>query len=417
MTLAVHDFYIVMANLIGGGAGYLTELQRRQLFFSDVTMRGEMQKAEMARYEADLANTAKSRFMAAVSHDLRQPIHALGLFLGVLQTTTLSARQREIVTNVRAAADASSEMLHVLMDFSRIEAGAISPSIRSFPLQALLSKIEHEFLPQAQAQHLSFRVRPTDVLVSSDPSMLEMILRNLVSNAIRYTTEGGILLACRRQGGMAVLEVRDSGIGIDPSQHQEIFREFHQLGNPERDRRKGLGLGLAIVKGLAEALVLPLSLVSTPGRGSVFRLTLPMASAVAGVAGAIESKPVEQRTGARILLIEDDEIVRASTCQQLQDWGFVCKVAESIADALAISRHFRPELVISDYRLRNYCTGAEVITALSQQAGQQLPALLITGDTAPERIREALSFGIPLLHKPVTPEQLHQQILLALGAG
>lgn len=413
-TLAVHDFYIVTANLIGGGAGYLTELQRRKLFETETHVRVEMEKALAARREADLANVAKSRFLAAVSHDLRQPIHAQGLFLNVLARTELTAKQREIVANVGAASAAAGDMLHTLMDFSRIEAGAVTPSARAFLLQPLLNRIEKEFSSQADAKGLRYRSRETRLAVHSDPALVEMILRNLVSNAIRYTRRGGILLACRKRGGAAVLEVFDTGIGIAASQHEEVFREFHQLGNPERDRRKGLGLGLSIVKGLAQRLGHPLGLDSVPGRGSVFRLALPVADAVEVEPEDSAKDLVPRRAGIRILLVEDDEAVRLGTQQQLLDWGFECDAVEGIEAAQAAARRQPPSLVISDFRLRNHSTGADVIAALRACLDQALPALLITGDTAPDRIREARSHGIPLLHKPVAPSALYRGIVNAL---
>lgn len=409
--LAVHDVFIVIANLIGGAAGYLSELQRRKLFLAGLDLRKEMENVMAARREADLANAAKSRFLAAVSHDLRQPIHAQGLFLNVLSETDLDAKQRDIVARIRAAATASGEMLHTLMDFSRIEAGAITPKIQAFHLQPLLNKIEMEFMPQADAKHLAYRSSETSLAAASDQALVEIILRNLVSNAIRYTQRGGILVACRKRGNSVMLEVYDTGIGIEVSQHREVFREFHQLGNPERDRRKGLGLGLSIVEGLARTLGHTISLNSVPGQGSVFRLALPLADPTDVVAEDTSQKFLPRKLGIRILLVDDDEAVRVGTKQQLQEWGFECDAVESIEDALAVAKTHPPTLVISDYRLRDHRTGAEVVSALRATINPHLPALLITGDTAPERIQEAKASHIPLLHKPVAPRELYRSIV------
>ena len=243
------------------------------------------QVAEEAQLVAERANAAKSKFLAAASHDLRQPIHAQGLFLGVLARSELTVYQRELLSSARAALEASGEMLNTLLDFSRIEAGVIKPQIRSFLLQPLLNKIENEFAPQADAKGLVYRTRETFLAVQSDPMLVELILRNLVSNAIRYTEHGGVLVGCRQRGNKVVLEVWDTGIGIEPTHQQEVFREFHQLGNPERDTRKGLGLGLAISDGLARALNHGLSLASKPGRGTVFRLTVPNATDLMSATG------------------------------------------------------------------------------------------------------------------------------------
>lgn len=375
------------------------------------------QTAEAAQREAELANTAKSRFLAAASHDLRQPIHAQGLFLDVLSRTELTAYQRELLSSARAASEASSEMLNTLLDFSRIEAGVVKPQVRPFLLQPLINKIENEFAPLADAKGLVYRSRETRLVVQSDPMLVELILRNLVSNAIRYTEQGGVLVACRRHGTQAVLEVWDTGIGIEPAQQTEVFREFHQLGNPERDARKGLGLGLAISDGLAHTLNHGLSLVSVPLRGSVFRLKLPIAYATLPDK---ESAVAFGKTGSldvRVLVVDDDEAVRAAMLHLLRNWGCECEAVESIEAALAMAKTFIPDVVVSDYRLREQRTGAEAITALRAMLGDTLPALLITGDTAPERLREAQASGIPLLHKPLSPGDLHRGLMEVLESA
>ena len=209
---------------------------------------------EAARHDAEQASLAKSRFLAAASHDLRQPIHAQGLFLDVLSRTPLNPQQRELVRNISVTSAASADMLNTLLDFSRIEAGVVKPQVQAFLLQPVLNKIEREFESQADAKGLTYRSRETDLRVQSDPALIELVLRNLVSNAIRYTERGGLLVACRPRAGGALVEVWDTGIGIAPENYADIFKEFHQLGNPERDRRKGLGLGLAIADGLVKTL-------------------------------------------------------------------------------------------------------------------------------------------------------------------
>jgi two-component system, sensor histidine kinase len=385
-----------------------------ELRFENIALIKQLQEktriAETAQREAELANSAKSKFLAAASHDLRQPIHAQGLFLEVLSRTDLTAYQRELLDSARSALEASVEMLNTLLDFSRIEAGVVEPQRQSLRLQTLLNKIENEVAPQADAKNLVYRTRETRAVVESDPLLLEMILRNLVTNAIRYTERGGVLVACRQRGGRAVLEVWDTGIGIAQAHHQMIFREFHQLGNPERDRNKGLGLGLAIAQGLARTLGHDLSLSSTPNRGSVFRIALPLA----------RSQPVEQPLAlsgnirlleVNVLVIDDDETVRTGMRQLLQGWGCVCDVAENIEEALTLTQRRTPGLIICDYRLREQRTGVEAIEALRAKLGEELPALLITGDTAPGRLREAQASGIPLLHKPVSPGQLYRKLV------
>jgi signal transduction histidine kinase/CheY-like chemotaxis protein len=385
-----------------------------QLRFENTELVGQLRIetgiAAAAQLDAEQANAAKSKFLAAASHDLRQPVHAQGLFLEVLSRTELNEYQRELVTSARAASEASSELLNSLLDFSRIEAGVIEPQIQPSRLQPLLNKIENELAPQADAKNIVYRSRETHVVVKTDPVILELILRNLVSNAIRYTERGGVLVGCRIRGNQAFLEVWDTGIGIAPEHQKEVFREFHQLGNPERDRNKGLGLGLAIADGLSRTLGHSLSLVSVPGRGSVFRLTLPVDSNIPFSQTAM----TQSRTrvlNARLLVIDDDRIVRESMLHLLRDWGCECDAAESIEEALALAHLNKPDVIISDYRLREQRTGVEAIAAIRQLLGEPLPALLITGDTAPERLREAKASGIPLLHKPVSPGKLYRRLV------
>jgi len=379
-------------------------------------LRVKTEIAVSARREAEQADAAKSKFLAAASHDLRQPVHAQALFLNVLSRTPLDARQRELLGNAQMATAASSEMLGALLDFSRIEAGVVAPRPQSLRLQPVLQKIEVELSPQAEAKGLSYCTRATPLIVRSDPVLLDLVLRNLISNAIRYTPQGRILVACRRRGPQAVLEVWDTGIGIAPQHQQDVFREFHQLGNPERDRRKGLGLGLAIAKGLALAMAHELTLASVEGHGSVFRLVLPLADTLD------EADPVRPGVdtvgpiSARVLVIDDDETVRAAMLPLLQEWGCECETVESIEAALELAQARAPDLLLCDYRLREQRTGLEAIHALRRVCGAGLPALLITGDTSPERLREAHATGLPLLHKPVAPDQLYRHLVQLLAA-
>ncbi len=366
--------------------------------------------AEASQREAENANTAKSKFLAAASHDLRQPIHAQGLFLEVLARTEQTPHQKTLLASARAASEASSELLNALLDFSRIEAGVVEPQLQPFRLQPLLNKVESELAQQADAKNIVYRSRETQLVVHTDPMLLELILRNLVTNAIRYTNRGGLLVACRQHGTKAVLEVWDTGIGIAPEHHKEVFREFHQLGNPERDRNKGLGLGLAIADGLARTLGIELKFSSIPHRGSVFRLTLD----IDNTNPSFQINMAQSKTrvlNARLLVIDDDETVREGMLHLLRDWGCECEAAETIEEALVMATLNRPDVVISDYRLREQRTGIEAIAAIRNLLGESLPALLITGDTAPERLREAQASGIPLLHKPVSPGKLYRKLV------
>lgn len=366
-------------------------------------------EADAARHAAETADRAKSKFLAAASHDLRQPVHAQGLFLEVLAGTSLTAHQADLLASARMASRASQDMLNTLLDFSRIEAGVVQPHRRPFAMQALLHNIENDLAPLADAKSLTYRSPDTAALVDSDAALVEMILRNLVSNAIHYTGRGGVLIACRRRNGALVVEVHDTGIGIAPGHQEEVFREFHQLGNPERDRRKGLGLGLAIAKGLASACGHALTLTSQLGRGSIFRLTLPLAQTAAvqpALAAPSQAPMTDHLRGTHVLVLDDDETVLAGMAQLLCSWGCVCTTAETISAALEAARQQPPAIFITDFRLREQDSGIAAVAALRALLGEDLPALMITGDTAPVRLREALASSVPLLHKPVQGQQL-----------
>ena len=371
-------------------------------------LRDQTARAGQAQREAENANRAKSVFLASASHDLRQPLHALGLFLVSLGRTPLDSHQRQLLDHIEASSGAAREMLNTLLDFSKLEAGVITPRPRPFRLQPLLHKLENEFAPQANARGLVYRTRDTTATLFGDPTLVELILRNLIANAIRYTRSGGVLVACRTRRFHASIEVWDTGIGIPPAQHREIFREFHQLGNPERDQRKGLGLGLAIVDGLARTMQTGVALDSVPDRGSVFRLRLPLAWAAPEEA-AFPGSTI-RLDGVRVLVIDDDAAIREAMAELLAVWDCSCRTAESEDEALAMLAGFTPDLVLADYRLRGHRTGHEAIAAIRERIGQALPAIIITGDTAADRLRNVHAGGTVLLHKPVVPGELHAAI-------
>lgn len=404
---------IASARRLSGAFRTMVELRFENVELVE-RLREESAIAQTARIEAEDANQAKTKFLAAASHDLRQPVHALGLFLEVLSRSDLSAQQCDVLANARAACTASGDMLNTLLDFSRLEAGIVPVNVRPFRLQPLLHRIENDLAPLADRKDIVYRLRETDAAIHSDAALVELILRNLVSNAIRYTERGGLLIGCRRRGSMLHIEVWDTGIGIAPEHHTAVYREFHQLGNPERDRRKGLGLGLAIAERLARALGHALSLKSRPGRGSVFSLALPLANLCEDTA---RTAPVDPGgadiSRLRVLVIDDDEAVRSGMLHLMRSWGAHCQTSESIEQALESAASTPPQLAICDYRLRGRRTGAEAISLLRQR-DPALTAILITGDTAPERLREAQASGLPLLHKPVAPSDLWNKIMEVL---
>jgi signal transduction histidine kinase len=375
--------------------------------------------AEKAQTMAEKANTDKSKFLAAASHDLRQPLHAMGLFLEALSQSEMTEQQLSVLEHAHAASTAASEMLTTLLDFSRLEAGVVTSQPKPFLLQPMLVKLEQEFGLQADAQDLVYRTRETTLAAFADPNLTDLVLRNFISNAIRYTDKGGVLVSCRRRGGSAVVEVWDTGMGIAADQQDDIFKEFHQLGNPERDRRKGLGLGLAIVERISAAMGAKVTLHSEPGRGSVFRLWLERytGSVVHDKANIASNKDLQ---GMRVLVIDDEEPVRIGMQELLSSWGCICHTADELSSALKcvalLPMDAQPEVILADYRLREGATGGQAITALRSYLTLRgmdtlVPAIIITGDTAPERLREARSTEASLLHKPVSASALQQALI------
>ena len=370
--------------------------------------------------EAERANVAKSRFLAAASHDLRQPLHAMALFVSALQEKSRESETRRILDQLTLSVEALEGLFHALLDVSKLDAGIVRPEVRGFSVQALFDRIGREFAEEAADKGLRLRLMPTRAFVHSDATLLERILRNLVSNAIHYTRTGGVVVGCRRRGGDLRIDVCDSGIGIDPSHFTDIFQEFYQVGNPERDRDKGLGLGLAIVDRLARLLRHPVTVVSVPSRGSVFSVTVPR-----GDTAAIEPEPPQPAEiiggnlgGALLVVIDDERAVLEGMREVLQQWGCRPLLAGSADEALAqlAAAGQRPTAVIADYRLRAGETGIAAIERIQSEYGADIPGVIITGDTAPDRLREAEASGYHLLHKPVRPARLRALLSFLLRA-
>jgi signal transduction histidine kinase/CheY-like chemotaxis protein len=360
--------------------------------------------------QLELANAAKSRFLAMASHDLRQPLHALGLFVAQLRTPLKPGERTKTIERVDATRKEMDEMFNSLLDISRLDAGILTPKITEFPIARLLQKIETTFDQATREKGLSLRVRRSDAWVRSDAMLLERILLNLVSNAVRYTLRGGIIVGCRRRGEMLRIEVWDSGPGIPGDQKQNIFGEFFQLAAPERNWYGGLGLGLAIVDRLRLLLNHQIDLASTVGRGSRFAILVPMADECVTSTAPVDSPhpaafAVE---GKVILVIADAPIVQEGTGGLLGKWGYSVLTAGSDQAAFIrpAERQERPDLIISDYHLASGKTGIQAIEQINAAFGSSIPAILISGDTAPEPLRDAKDRGYILLHKPVDPMRL-----------
>lgn len=360
--------------------------------------------------ELELANAAKSRFFAMASHDLRQPLHALGLFVAQLRTPLNPGKRTKTIERVDAARKEMDEMFNSLLDISRLDAGMLSPRITEFPIAHLLQKIERTFNQPTQEKGLQLRIRRSNAWVRSDAMLLERILLNLVSNAVRYTFRGGIIVGCRRRGERLRIEVWDTGPGIPEDQKQNIFGEFFQVPAQERNRSAGLGLGLAIVDRLRLLLDHPIDLASNVGRGSRFAIELPMVDECVTSTAPLESPypgafPAE---GKLILVIADAPMVKEGTGGLLGNWGYSVLTAGSDEAALmrVAQRQQRPDLIISDYHLASGKIGIRAIEQINAAFGSSIPAILISGDTAAEPLREANERGYILLHKPVDPMRL-----------
>ncbi|TPQ29828.1 ATP-binding protein [Methylomonas koyamae] len=379
------------------------------------------QALEKAKREAEQANAAKTRFLASASHDLRQPIHALGLFFAELSDRVAAPETQGLLAQIDDSIAAINSMLNALLDVSKLDAGVVKPAIEPFALDDLFQRLQSEFQPIAAENRNQLKIRHAPLLVNTDPAMLERMLRNLIGNALRHTGHGRVLVAARRRCGSAEIQVIDTGPGIPDNQLDEIFVEFHQLHNPARDRRQGLGLGLAIVKRLAKLLNHKIRVKSRLGHGSCFCLTLPLVAEAAITLPGPEPQnavsPLHLLEDRRLLVIDDDVAVRDGMRGLLSRWGCRVFAAADLYQALAeIDDHqLRPELAIVDYRLPGDLSGIEVARELRRRLAYPLPILIVTGDTGPERLREADASGFPLLHKPVQPAKLRSTLQYMLS--
>jgi CheY-like chemotaxis protein len=328
----------------------------------------------------------------------------LNLFVTQLRTETAQAEKNRVIAQINAAVAAMNELFSELLDMSRLDAGVLVPSISEFPVDQLLKRIEMTFTAAAREKNLRFRVVSNGAWVCGDFILLERILLNLVSNAVRYTEAGGVVVGCRRRAAVLRMEVWDSGIGIPEDQQRNIFDEFYQLSSARPDRRGGLGLGLAIVERLCRLLDYPIELTSRPDRGSRFVISVPLAAPVR-LAEQPPQAAVDHAMGKSVVVIDDDALVLDGMRGVLKGWGCDVVTATSEDAALAaLSKGERPpDIIISDYRLNDGKTGFDVIERIRRAFGASIPAFLISGDTAPERMREAKASGYYLLHKPVLP--------------
>jgi two-component system, sensor histidine kinase len=362
---------------------------------------------------AERASAAKTTFLAAASHDLRQPVHALGLFIGALRRVVMPLEGRRLIEQIEESTVAMDGLFSALLDISQLDAGTVEVHRQSFPMGTLLERICRDHEAEAAAKGLSLVWARSTAVVDCDPVLLERILRNLVANAVRYTDHGRVLVGCRRRGATLSIQVLDTGPGIPSNERDRVFQEYYQLGNPERDRTKGLGLGLAIVRRLVDLLGCGMTLRSRVGHGSCFEVAVPIA------AGGIPARKdaLEATSGALahgfIVVIDDELAIRNAMSALLAGWGHEAIVVGSSDEAIQQLSNCeqRPDLIICDYRLRDGENGIRVIERLRSEYNEAIPAMLITGDTAPDRLAEAKASSLLLMHKPVSNGKLRAAIV------
>jgi signal transduction histidine kinase len=404
------------------------ELSLRQRFEKEGLLRELRQREEdiaEALERAELASRAKSKFLATASHDLRQPLQALRLFTEALLETAKDKETLRLTGQIGKSVDALVDMFDDLLDVSRLDAGIVEPRWQHFNLGPLLDRLYGDFAPIAQAKGLSYDMPnigehcsplQCSSVVHSDPFLLERMLRNLISNAIRYTDSGGVVVRCICTESKVQIEVADSGIGIKPESLPHIFEEYYQVGNPHRDRRKGLGLGLTIVRRIDQLLGCELEVSSEAGAGSTFSFTIPKGDAAQLAQPFVISHTEYDLNGRVVALVEDDPDIRESTLELMRQWGckvFASESADEVMRELDVAEQ-RPDVLVCDYRLPQGMTAIHVIQRMRELWGADLPAVVLTGDTASETLNEIHGSGAILLHKPIAPIRLRAMVYFVL---
>lgn len=387
----------------------------------DVTERKRLERQIIAAQEAaERANKANSAFLAAASHDLRQPVQALSLLNGALRRTVKDDRALEMIESQERSLMAMTNLLNSLLDISRLDAGAVTPEFEEFPMQRLIDRLSPEFARQAQHKGLDFSSQPCDAIVRSDPNLLGEIIQNLASNAIRYTDKGGVTLRCNQRDGRCHLSIDDTGVGIEDDQLEEIFKEFHQVKSPGSNK-EGFGLGLAIVRRLADLLDHEIEVSSELGKGSHFTVTLPLVrSENAQVDDAEEfHSPDREAASGLIILIEDDVHVADAWGHLLEAEGYRVATAASATESRALINHIDevPTLIVSDFNLLDGSTGVEAVTEIRDYYDTNIPAFIVTGDTS-KVVKDAHPVeNSTLMNKPVSTARLLAAARIATRTG
>lgn len=406
---------ISLSPVVTGSGSFVSSVIR------DVTERKKMeQEIIAARQAAERANKANSAFLAAASHDLRQPVQALSLLTGALRRTTKEPLALEMIESQEHSLDAMTNLLNSLLDISRLDAGAVSPELEDFPIQRLIDRLSAEFSRQANHKGLTFDADSCESIIRSDPNLLGEIIQNFVSNAIRYTDKGNVRLSFDQPGDELRLKVTDTGIGIEEDQLEEIFKEFHQCRTPGSNK-EGFGLGLAIVRRLADLLDHNVAVESRPGEGSCFCVSMPVLRQRPDGKKAAASNSTMPEIGASglVILIEDDVKVANAWGLLLEAEGYRVATAESASEAQAVVKHLDtdPSLIISDFHLLDGSTGVEAVTSIRECVGVNVPAFIVSGDTS-KVVQDARSLdNSEILSKPVNTTQLLDLARTAIVKG
>jgi signal transduction histidine kinase len=367
-----------------------------------------------ARASADEANIGKTRFFAAAGHDILQPLNAARLYSSSLVERLGASGESDLVHNIDSALESVETILGAVLDISRLDTGSMKARMTSVPLNELLKRIETDFAPMAQEKNLDLVVMPTSLTVRSDPNLLRRLIQNLVSNAIKYTLKGKVVVGARRRGGEVVIQVTDSGIGIPSSKFRTVFKEFARLDEGARTA-SGLGLGLSIVDRLSRMLHHPVQLISTPGKGTTFRIHLPReadrlvpAKAVGGITSPAASDRLQ---GVRVLCIDNEPKILEGMTLLLTGWGCEVLPAGSVAtlEEPFLTLAAAPDVIVADYHLDDG-DGISAIRLIRTFYGKTIPALLVTADRSPEVRSDAEKYGISVQHKPVKPAALRAYI-------
>lgn len=370
----------------------------------------QLDELSLRKDEAERANAAKSRFLAAASHDLRQPMHSISLLIGVLRTRLADPAQIDLADKVQSSVTTMENLFGNLLDISKLDAGAVHPHIEDVDLGWLLERAVETWLPQAQEKGLSLRLRHGRWVVRGDATLLERIVGNLLANAIRYTRSGGVLVGCRRRGEQCELQIWDTGPGIAEEHREAIFEEFFRIGVPGTGQEKGLGLGLSIVQRCVHMLGYSIAVQSREGRGSVFKVTLPLAAGTMAphATNSTMDSPPQALEGNFIVVIDDEATNREAVRDGLLGAGCHVVIASSGDDALTqLQAHLRtPDLILTDFQLGASGDGLDVIRRLRAHYDEEIPALVVTANTDTRLVAEATALGAGLLHKPVGLQRL-----------